>query len=1699
MTSSYERALHSHSTPEVAISMYSDILNFIASLEHIPSSTTRKVMYLSLKNLAQLEARFGPPLLEDALQHFTEALDVDGTDCIVWYEAGCISYRLQKWSLSRMLLEKAFNIDSTFWPTVHKLMNTLYIIGDEHECLRLVQHILTHDSSHRVATALQYLITNEIKSNVALPDCEEAVSDLVKCRLATQKPSPQVNPSKVVYELTDPSWEALGCLLLEIYDSVQNGVTNDAFQVPAFHVPVHIQLNSVIQESKNNHTKLKESQDDKTCDSIHVTNVSEEHDVSPPQASLAETTVIQLNQHETDVVPLEASLDESKPSSPSSNSRRTSHRTLKRIQDEQQAALRFAIEKDVSYRLMAFLNVEHEETPSSLFDSPTIVKISDNRKYLSIIRDGNENKLVLLGDMHESLHQNQSEEEPLNYISRKSVFNVSSFLTSFASGDASNKGIEDVMINFVELCAENYYLKLDEGLLDVILWMNKCIHEELVFNLPLTALPKKLSPKARLYILEIEVDQLVSHFDPLCHSHFDHTASLHHKQCLLDQIKMENDVDALLTRILWLQVQLDERLRHFERTNEILDELEKRLSGDIRLANVQAFPALTHESITAKKRQLSFASLATTARNLFQMEEKEKEIVDLLLPHYDPDLGRAGHIEDLVKDFRICLIHSNESWPSDGDASKLRTDAPLLKILLKCLCRRQSFDKCFQVLVLCLFYALEPLKEESIPDRTTVQCVNYIIAQLYIVVEKPLQRPEPYTELLDFCCFACRDSVLKHYHSSKLLLRMTRLVSPLHVVRFVGKILQDSYSIRWNLKPNQETMSTILTALEQINRRFSLSMSSSERLIDAGLAKSLSAPIAHLLKHQIEAGKYNTMSRHLLYASCSAFALVWNDIHKGKYVDCADLVRLLHEMMTAGDGLQGQGVCALSYEGYNFLEIAKYMLLQSDEDVECELAQCYFCLYGYGLLSSCQNHHGDEAPKRTKDEDHIMELFDFCQKVESKLVRKESAVLFENVLDLPDTKSILQSLVPSSDFQSTLSKYMNPIASNEVHKLSPLSWKNVEAVESNSMGELWFELATNFILPKVKRRGRDYTQLLDYESQCFKYVSYLRNDIFLHPGRAESYHLMASCLKSLRTLVVDHWIVAWLNYKYPQSTIPIDLSSHGMITFEEVTANSFFGRFIAWIEDVQKAGDDETSQQEVIYKSREMSLFYSRYVSVLGELTFRCYDMAAALDLDLAGECYEDAGYLAWNMISEKLQNGSHLCLLAKKYFELGLQNIDGDDAASFRLNYMLGKTVKKHQKTYSGSPHAWQSILEYFHRAETHRQNAELESLPHAFYHLHACRLKLLLGSVDKTGAKQSYLDLTPSPEVLQLVNLFFYKKSNKSSETSAADLEISREAITIFIQREDTRWIARQHLLWNCLDALENIPQEDRYFHPAYYMYAWGLKVGRVLMDNSSEKWHERFSISTAIKAMKPLFDRKRHQVVAIWLSESETHKLEELHQRQSKYDRLRLKYFSFYLDLLTMAGDSQRVSDLTSWVITSKEEHWVIDAMLLQALGTSSYLARGKLLDLYLKCLFPGQEESNFQQRIYTHLNRTYSVYMEYNEAWHRVRTSNEQSMGNCLWEVAMSYALYIVIHDQHVEWCDQAVAHVEKQLINYSQSVATGHENLLFELYQELKMEEQPYWPTLVDEALNFCSLKWPDKTKPKGKPPVPRSKLRFLSN
>ncbi|RHY79085.1 hypothetical protein DYB30_003877 [Aphanomyces astaci] len=1264
----------------------------------------------------------------------------------------------------------------------------------------------------------------------------------------------------------------------------------------------------------------------------------------------------------------------SAPLSPSSHHhRRTSHRTLKRLQDEQLAASKFAMEKDVSYRLMVPL-LSDLPPPATLFQSPTRAELSGDGASLHImVSDG---------------------EEPAGDVALP--FDTSSFMAMCASGVPSNKGIGDVMLRYVETCAERCDVVLGDNLVRVLLWMDKCIHDTL------GPLP-----------LPVSLDDLISNYDPMTHSRPDFDLALHRCQCLLNLMQLEEPVDdqVLKPRLLWLQIHLSEYAGRFNHVAALVADLKAILRDDVHLGHVKAFPTISTSAIEAKVHKFQLASLVIDARALFQRgESTDQQIADLVLPHYDPTLGQASHINELVTDVCVYLRNYPANTAHIHKPSPDHDNLPLLPVLIQCLSRLQRFDKCFEVLVLCFFYALQ---RTTPPGNASIQCIKYIASQLKLVFDKPFAKPALFTHLLDACCFGYRDVMLTHHKSAKMLHRLAYLLSPFHKIRFVGSILQTCHGIMdLRSKPPHDAMvSMVLGALQELNRCFIPTMQST-RLLDAQLAQSLCNPIAHIIKHQVDVGNITTITfsygRRLLYTSCTSFALVWFDVHKGLATPCVELVRLLHDIMTTGDGLQGRGLCTLETHACSFLQVAKSMLSQSQEDdTDAELAQCFACLYGYSLLPTCVSHHGHDLVKATAPTT-LMELFQFCQRTDKKLVRKESATLFTSVLELPDTTATLQTLVPVNDFQNALKDYLNPVATHATHVICPMSISgDVESAnhkqQPNPIKALWFDLASNFALPKVKRRGRDYPQLLQYEVQCIKYIQYLRNDLYLHPRRAESYRLIAVCIKSLRAMLVDHWIVAWGNFTYPKEQSCVDLTPANALSFDAVTSYPFFKQFMEWIEFVQQAADDDdTSRREVLYKTREMSLVYAQYVAVLGELMLRCCDMAAILDPTMATACYEEAGLLVWKLLAESTCGDEwSVTSLAEHYFALGLLQPDVADEYGLRLNYMLGKVTKYAiKKDRSDCLDEWKVALEYFHTAETYRQRSDtLESLPHAFYQLHACRLKLLLAPVNKSGEKQTRDELAPSVHTLRLVNEYFYVKRpvkpSTSSDMSTDDaLDWTQDRIGQLLAGDDASlWKARQHLLWNCLEAMERIPLDDRYFHPAYYMYAWGIRYGQAVVDLDNEFWADRCTLPSAVKAMKPLFDRKRQQVVAIWLSEADTNNLEELHQQQAKYDQLRLKYFTFYLHTMTLAGDSQRVSDLTSWVLSSKEEHWVVDAMLLKALSASSQLARGKLLDLFVKCLFPSQEEANYQPKVLAHLNRMYTIYLEYNEAWHRVRTSHE----------------------------------------------------------------------------------------------------------
>ncbi|KDO16798.1 hypothetical protein SPRG_17715 [Saprolegnia parasitica CBS 223.65] len=292
------------------------------------------------------------------------------------------------------------------------------------------------------------------------------------------------------------------------------------------------------------------------------------------------------------------------------------------------------------------------------------------------------------------------------------------------------------------------------------------------------------------------------------------------------------------------------------------------------------------------------------------------------------------------------------------------------------------------------------------------------------------------------------------------------------------------------------------------------------------------------------------------------------------------------------------------------------------------------------------------------------------------------------------------------------------------------------------------------------------------------------------------------------------------------------------------------------------------------------------------------------------------------------------------------------------------------------------------------------------------------------------------------------------------------------------------------NCVSALEVVPQEDKYFHPAYFSLARGVFYAGAIVEDET-----KYGAAAALKAMKPLFDKKRSQIVSVWLSESDTHKLDELHQTQAAYDKLRLKYHQFYMHLLTAGGDYARICEITNWITSSKEEHWVLDAMLAQALVARSYLARGRVLDMYMKCLFPQSDDEPASAKAVAHLHRMYGVYMESQDAWQRARPYNHgSSMGSWLWEVTMAYALAqsSLIESGADLLGVVAVAHVKSHLD--MRDPLTTNETSLLGLHLELKMEDRRDWADLVDNTLAYCATTWPEKTKSnKSKLPTPKTK------
>ncbi|OQR99092.1 exonuclease 1 [Achlya hypogyna] len=1705
LTASYEKTLRSHSKPEVATPMYLEILDYIESLDYgVLSATTKKIQYLCLKNLARLETKANPT---QALHHYADALDIDASDCMVWYEAGSVALQLHMYGLSRQYLEEAFALDANFWPMVYKLVLVLYVLHDDTECMQLVSHVLLHDPSNPMALYLASALSSGPRAKLEAPP---SIAALESQRQAVVPLAKAQGPRTIeAHELPENTWSALGALLLQLFDEAhQQDVGAFRLALPRSQQPYVIRpapqgapvvlLGSIPEEA--------EGPDDATA-----------VDASPAAVAVEEAT--------PKLAPVVESLRKSsgsEPSSPSTQNRRTSHRTQKRMQDEMAAALKEAKEKDVSYQLLSFIHKEADthtlEHDTAIYDSAVRVDMAADGTALRLSTTDDASWTVALARLPQDSTPAPS---PLQ-SPRTNATSVSGFpstVEAYLERTTMPKGAtaEKLLLQYLEECAQHSDVELGDDLVRLLLLMETCLLHG-TDSQPFA--PLATSFACRLFLLEIHVDQLIAGYDPLQHSRVQLLSALERRQQELLRWQLDfSDGGAsevvLGWRMQWLQVHLDEQLGHVDQVLLALEGLRASL-GDttIALGHVRSFPRLSKVAVDRKLDTLALSVLTKQIRDRFgqldpQTTDVEEAIVELVLPHYDPRTPNAGRIEDLVLHFRLYLRQMWDFKASTG-LTMAKPDPPLLSMFVKCLVRLKRFDVCFQVLCLSWYFALAPTQSPVAADKTTVQCLQYLVSQLQLVAAQPHGTAPAFELLLEHCVFRCRDFLLEHFHSSTLLGALATVLPPARLPALVGKILHQLTSIDLRKKANASLLSVALTALQLLYQY----LKATEAPIAAPLARALSSSIAVYLKEQLVAGKFKPQSRQLLYASCTSFLLLWKYLDDGtNAADGLHMIELLHDLLTTGDGLEDHGMCCLDGDA-TFLATAHEILEKTDgddeeiaDDLEEATAQLICCMHGYALLPSCAEHvaAGKDARKTRTSVSDMMAIMRFSQGLDPKhVVRKECHALYKAVLALPDTMALMRANLLEC---RAITAYVNPVVSATVHLIMPpvsAAKASPTNKEPEPLDDLWYLLATTVSLPKCKRRGKDYNVLFEYESQTLEYMSYLRRDVRVHPCRANAYRLLAASAGTLRALIVDHWNVVWTNH-FVLEALPLaapQLADAPQPTFEDLAQAPFFGKLIAWLDGVDRCKGD-ADMSDVITGARALVRHYTQYVTALAELSLRCLDMAAALDEGMLVECYEEGGLLLWSSLSERQlapASAMEVSQAAARYFTRALGKASPE--VSLRLNYMLGKVAKKAIKLQATgeSVDAWRSVLATFAEADKCRTLDDAgESLPHAYHQLHATRLKLLLQPVlrlvrldgppeTRHMPKGASVNL-PAPEILALVESFSYvpetpKKGPREPTSSTPDSTVPAPEPMGLVARVEAA-------VDNCVAALERIPLEDKYFHPVYFALARGLFYADALVGAK-----DKYGASAALKMMKPLFDKKRSQVVSVWLSEGDTGKLEELNQQQATYDRLRLKYHGFYMHVLTAASDYARICDITNWILSSKEEHWVMDAMLAQALVARSYLARGRVLDTYMRCLFPQADDEPAVDRAHAHLHRMYGVYMESQDAWTRARAYNHgSSMGSWIWEVTMAYALAQATRAEEADLLGvnavaAVMAHLRKRV------PAETNETTLLGLHIELQMEARRDWPDLVDNALTYCSTTWPEKTKIKLKPPTTKPKLRL---
>lgn len=214
--------------------------------------------------------------------------------------------------------------------------------------------------------------------------------------------------------------------------------------------------------------------------------------------------------------------------------------------------------------------------------------------------------------------------------------------------------------------------------------------------------------------------------------------------------------------------------------------------------------------------------------------------------------------------------------------------------------------------------------------------------------------------------------------------------------------------------------------------------------------------------------------------------------------------------------------------------------------------------------------------------------------------------------------------------------------------------------------------------------------------------------------------------------------------------------------------------------------------------------------------------------------------------------------------------------------------------------------------------------------YRLHASRLKCLIGAVNR---REEETDLAEA-EALRLTESFWF---------------VTPEAAPR--ETRDRVW----SVLSDAVGALVQCRNDFSFFHRSVYRHAQALMWAPVLCDPRTERRHGNLgtipasracslrgmdssnAANSALTIMSSLFEKKRQQLVAVWVTASgDDSPFQSVNSTIRKYDSLRGKYISAYLDCLRLCTKKAELETFLRWSISCARDQPSLFSASAEALG-------------------------------------------------------------------------------------------------------------------------------------------------------------------